>query len=390
MAYGSCTMDKLVGPKMIRLSKSCISDTEKKAVMDVLDLEYLGMGGDVKKFEDELSSFFGRQVACVANGTAALQLALNACGIGKDDEVLVQSITYLASFQAVSATGATPVACDIDPRTITLDVEDLKRRLTEKTKAIMPVHYAGGVGALDKIYRFASDNKLRVIEDAAHAFGSTYQERKIGSFGDVACFSFDGIKNITSGEGGCIVTDDQKVLDYVRDARLLGVELDSEKRYKGLRSWSFDVKNQGWRYHMSNIMAALGSAQLIRFPIFLEKRRAFAKHYVEKLKNVPEIKLLDFDYNQVVPHIFPILLRDDMDRDSIQSELLGHGIQTGVHYQPNHSLSYYKNPTAEAMPATDRVANYLLSLPLHPDLSFEDVDFVVDKLVSLVAKDDLS
>ena len=261
-------MESLVPRKLIRLSKSCLSDFEKKAVMSVLDKEHLGMGVEVCKFENILSAFFGRPSVCVSTGTAALHLALQAIGIGRGDEVLVQSLTYVASFQAISATGATPVACDVDPETLCLDWRDAERRLTSNTKAVMPVHYAGGVGALDEIYAFANYHGLRVVEDAAHAFGTIHNGIRIGGSGDVVCFSFDGIKNITSGEGGCIVTEDENVLGKLRDARLLGVEKDTKKRLLGERSWSFDVTNQGWRYHMSNIMAAIGIEQLKKFESF--------------------------------------------------------------------------------------------------------------------------
>jgi dTDP-4-amino-4,6-dideoxygalactose transaminase len=158
--------------KLIRLSKSCISDAENNAVIDVMNRGYLGMGQDVEEFEAQLISYFGRPVVCVSTGTAALQLALQSCGIGFGDEVLVQSLTYIATFQAISATGAKPIACDIDPATMTLDWRDAEKRITKKTKAVMPVHYSGGVGSLDDIYKFAGKYGLRVIEDAAHAFGS--------------------------------------------------------------------------------------------------------------------------------------------------------------------------------------------------------------------------
>ena len=157
----------------------------------------------------------------------------------------------------------------LDPATMTLDWRDAEKRLTSKTKALMPVHYGGGVGALDEIYAFAHKYGLRVIEDAAHAFGTEYKGKRVGGFGDISCFSFDGIKHITSGEGGCIVTDDPDLITRVKDSRLLGVEKDTEKRYTSRRSWEFDVFAQGWRYHMSNIMAAIGVEQLKRFSIIL-------------------------------------------------------------------------------------------------------------------------
>ena len=329
--------------KEIRLSKSCLSDREKQAVMGVLDRGFLGMGNEVQQFEKDLTSFFGRQALCVASGTAALQLALEAAGIGLGDEVLVQSLTYVASFQAISATGAKPVACDINNETFCLDWKDAETRLTSKTKAIMPVHYSGGVGFLDEIYEFANKHGLRVIEDAAHAFGTKYQDKKVGGFGDISCFSFDGIKNITSGEGGCIVTDDKEVLRKVRNARLLGVDKDTEKRYAGERSWNFDVEFQGWRFHMSNIMAAIGIEQLKRFPIMANTRQLLAIKYDALLLEHQSIHPLNHNYNEIVPHIYVVRIFKPYDRNLIQSKLLEKGIQTGIHYQPNHKLSFYYN-----------------------------------------------
>ena len=367
--------------QLIRLSKSCLSDAEKQAVMDVLNREFLGMGTDVQKFEEVLAQFFERPVVCVSTGTAALHLALQSIGIGLGDEVLVQSLTYVASFQAISATGAKPIACDVDPETFCLDWKDAENRLTPNTKAVMPVHYSGGVGALDEIYAFAKKYDLRVIEDAAHAFGTEYQDKRVGSFGDIACFSFDGIKNITSGEGGCIVTDDQEVLEKVLDARLLGVERDTEKRYLGQRSWDFDVTRQGWRYHMSNVMAAIGIVQLSRFISAADKRITIVKHYIKRLSDSSKIRLLPLQYGSVVPHIFVIELLDPINRDSLRNKLLDENIETGIHYQPNHWLTLYKDEEANPLPITDAYYQRLLTLPLHTDLTISEVDFVCDRLL---------
>jgi dTDP-4-amino-4,6-dideoxygalactose transaminase len=371
-------------PKLIRLSKSCLSAGEKQAVMGVLDREYLGMGTEVQQFEQALSERFGRPVVCVVNGTAALQLAVQACGIGVGDEVLVPSLTYVASFQAISATGAKAVACDIDPHTCVLDWRDAERRITARTKAVMPVHYSGGTGDLDGIRAFAARHGLRVIEDAAHAFGTTHGGRQIGASGDIVCFSFDGIKNITSGEGGCVVGEDPTVLRTLQDARLLGVEKDTEKRYSGQRSWEFDVTVQGWRYHMSNIMAAIGLEQLKRFPQLAATRQRLARRYDELLRDHPRIKPLSHDYSTVVPHIYVVRIHGLQDRKQLQVKLQERGIQTGVHYQPNHVLTRYLDPQAAPLPVTDAVFPELLSLPLHPDVSEQDVETVCAQLKALL------
>ena len=373
---------------VIRLSKSVIRDAEKQAVMGVLDREYLGMGQKVQEFEILLTKFFERPAVCVNTGTSALHLALQALGVGPGDEVLVQSLTYVASFQAISATGAKPVPCEVDPDTITIDINDAKNRLTDKTKAIMPVHYASGMGELDDIYAFARDNGLRVVEDAAHAFGGYYNGKKVGSFGDIACFSFDGIKNITSGEGGAIVTDDETVLQKVRDARLLGVEKDTEKRYSGERSWDFDVRHQGWRYHMSDIMAAIGIEQFKRLPEFAIRRRDLVKRYRQNLEAIGSIELLEQDIDHIVPHIFVIKLKSG-NRENIRRVLLEHGIQTGVHYQPNHVLSFYNFGGDISLPITEDLFNKLLSLPLHPDLDESNIDYICEHLIRCLEDQEL-
>jgi dTDP-4-amino-4,6-dideoxygalactose transaminase len=297
----------------------------------------------------------------------------------------VPSLTYVASYQAISANGAKAVACDIDPETCVLDWRDAERRVTSRTKAVMPVHYSGGVGDLDGIQTFAARHGLRIIEDAAHAFGSSHAGKQIGSFGDIACFSFDGIKNITSGEGGCIVTDDPTVLRSLQDARLLGVEKDSEKRYLGQRSWEFDVTAQGWRYHMSNIMAAIGLEQLKRFPQLAAARQRLARRYDQLLQDHPRIHPLPRDYDSVVPHIYVVRIRGVTDRKALQAQLLAKGIQTGIHYQPNHVLSLYRDSQALPLPVTEMVFPELLSLPMHPDVSEQDVEFVCAQLKALVS-----
>jgi dTDP-4-amino-4,6-dideoxygalactose transaminase len=370
--------------KLIRLSKSCLSDAEKRAVMGVLDRDFLGMGAEVQLFEERLSEFFGRRAVCVVNGTAALHLALQAAGIGQGDEVLVQSLTYVASFQAISATGAIPVACDVNELTLTLDLQDAEKRLTPNTKAVMPVHYSGGVGELDEIYAFARKYGLRVIEDAAHAFGTQYQGKYVGGFGDIACFSFDGVKNITSGEGGCIVTDDPNILLRVQDARLLGVERDTDMRYLAQRSWEFDVPAQGWRYHMSNIMAAIGIEQLKSFPKMAKKRQRLACHYDDLLSKHQSVQSLWKDYTFVVPHIYVVRIKGMKNRKLLQEQLLKLGIQTGVHYQPNHLLSLYKQQSSLPLDCTDSVFSELLTLPLHPGLNKEDVDYVIKTLMRIL------
>jgi dTDP-4-amino-4,6-dideoxygalactose transaminase len=364
----------------LRLSKSCISQEEKRAVMSVLDRGYLGMGPEVRDFENELTSFFGRPAICIVNGTAAIHLALQGIGVESGDEVLVQSLTYVASFQAITAAGGTPIACDFDPDTGCIDLLDARKRVSEKTKAIMPVHYAGGVGNLDELYNFAEEYDLRVIEDAAHAFGTEYKGSKVGSFGDIACFSFDGIKNITSGEGGCIVSDDPELLERIRVARQLGVEHDSERRFAGLRSWNPNVLDQGWRYHMSDIMAAIGRVQLKNFDYHKTNRQSLAKEYSAILAEEPLVTLFSHDYENVVPHIYVVILDSSVNRPKLMDILSESGIPTGIHYKPNHLLSFFHREGIQALPITEEYSSRLLTLPLHPELTRDDIKFITTEL----------
>ncbi len=368
----------------IRLSKSCIGQEEIDAVTDVLKREYLGMGVDVQKFEDELKEFFGRDVTLVNTGTAALHLACQGIGLKEGDEVLVQSLTYVACFQAIRATGATPVACEVTDDTLTIDLKDAERKITPRTKAIMPVHYAGQCGDLDAIYAFAKKHKLRVIEDASHGFGTYYNGKLIGSFGDVACISMDGIKNITSGEGGMIITDDPKVQKIVKDARLLSVQNDTESRFKGARTWVFDVDQAGWRYHMSNIMAAIGYTQLKKFPKFKEIRQRLAKIYQQELQNVEGVQIIPCNYDEVVPHIFVIRVTNGR-RDEVKQYLNDNGVATGMHYRPNHLLFLFaNNQDVTTLRHTDNVYEQLITLPLHADMNEDDVYYVCNNIKAIL------
>lgn len=363
---------------LVRLSKSSTSEAEVAAAAEAVRCGALGMGTEVNEFEKELAQFIGgnRQVLCVNTGTAALQLAVQACGIGRGDEVLVPSLTFVASFQAVSATGATPVPCDVLRASGCLDPEDAARRITPRTKAIMPVHYASGAGTLPEIYELARQRGLRVIEDAAHAFGGVHNGARVGATGDVICFSFDGIKNITSGEGGAVVTSDAAVANRIKDARLLGVEKDTEKRYSGQRSWEFDVTAQGWRYHMSNVYAAIGRAQLRRLDAEFGPRRVhLARRYVQLLAGVPGLRHLNLNYGEIVPHIFPVFIPGGK-RDMVREALRVDNIESGIHYKPNHLLSYYGGGKVK-LPVAEELYEQMLTLPLHAELTDAEQDRVV-------------
>lgn len=361
---------------MIRLSKSVVGALESEAVAHVIEGSgYLGMGEIVNLFEKELEQYIGGgyRCVCVNSGTAALHLAIQSA-TQPGDEVLVPSFTFVSTYQAIRGAGCIPISCEVDPHTLLLDLDDAKRRITPKTKVLLPVYYASNVAMVDAYYDFAKQYHLRVIEDAAHAFGSVYHHRKIGSFGDIICFSFDGIKNITSGEGGAIFSSDQTVIEKVSDSRLLGVCKDSEKRYKGERSWIFDVIAQGYRYHMSNIFAAIGRVQLSRLDTeFAPRRKAIAKKYTSLLSGNSNIQLIPMNYDDIIPHIFPILVLNNQ-RERLMQLFNDNGVQYGIQYRPNHLLSFFK--TSYNLPVTEDIYSKILTIPLHPDLSEADVEFI--------------
>lgn len=377
----------------MRLSRSIVGEAEARAVSRVL-LEdgYLGMGNEVRLFEEEVAQYLGvrpDQVITVNTGTAALHLAVDAAAalsrVPGKPEVLVPSLTFVASFQAITAAGCVPVACDVLAETGTLDLADAEKRLTPNTVAVMFVDYASNPWHLDEVYDFARRKGLRVIEDAAHAFGCKHHGRKIGSFGDMVCFSFDGIKNITCGEGGCLVAFEAEAAHLASDARLLSVENDAQKRFAGARSWDPDVKRQGWRYHMSNIMAAIGRVQLSRLEAeFIPARRALAARYAEKLAPVPGVALLHTDPQDfIVPHIMPVRILHGR-KDEVKDALAARNLPTGVHYKPNHLLSCFS--TGQSLPVTEQLYAELVTLPMHPGLTTEDVDAICEGVAQALAR----
>ena len=351
----------------MRLSRSIVGEAEAEAVRRVIVEDgYLGIGAEVKRFEQELASYLGvdPELVCTANtGTSALTLAVDAVAPGRFGEgprgsILVPSLTFVASFQACTACGVRPIACEVLPETGTIDLADCEKRLAKDTFAIMPVHYASNPWQLDEVYAFAARHGLRVVEDAAHAFGCRHDGKRIGSFGDVACFSFDGIKNITSGEGGLVVCQDRVTARIAQDARLLSVEGDTRARFAGERTWDPDVVRQGWRFHMSNIMAAVGRVQLSRLePEFIPARKRLCALYREELKDAAGVA-------------FP--------RESPR-------IPVGVHYKPNHLLSYFKSEGEAPFPQTEGLFAELMTLPLHPGLADADVREVCAKIREALA-----
>ncbi len=375
---------------LIKLSKSIVGKEESDAVSKVLINDgYLGMGSEVAKFEAEIGKYLGiesDQVVCVSSGTAALHLAVEAIISAEKNEIIVPSFTFLSSFQAISGARAIPVSCEIYEDTWTIDLEKAEKLVNERTCAIMPVHYASNPVNLEKLYAFAEKHKIRVIEDAAHAFGCSRNGIKIGATGDIVCFSFDGIKNITSGEGGAIITRDPKVLSTIKDTRLLGIEKDTEMRFAGKRSWDFEVTRQGYRYHMSNIFAAIGRVQLSKLENeFKPKRKRFLSLYEKLLSTSDKIIMQRIESgNDIIPHICPVRILNGK-RDALREYLNKKDIQTGIHYKPNHLLAIYKKE-GEVFPITMKIYEDIISLPLHPELSENDIKIICNEILNFLKK----
>jgi len=360
----------------IPVARPALGEEELRKVAKVFESRWLGQGSDVLQFEQALSEFLGgRGVVAVSSGTAALHLALDALGIGTGDEVILPSLTFCATAQAVTATGADPVFCEIDPKTLNIDITDALTRISPRTKAIMPVHSCGNVCELDALGDIASSHGLRVVEDAAHAFGSSYRGRRVGSFGDVTCFSFDPIKNITCGEGGAVVTSDANLAALLRRKRHLGMHRDRWQRSGDERSWWYEVDVQGYRYHMSNINAAIGLAQLPRLPQFRERRRELVRRYNESLRVLPELSLLSWQLDECCPFSYIIRVLQGR-RDDLHRFLASRNIGTGVNYVPNHLQPYFAR-YSHPLPVTEKAYGEILNLPLYTEMTDADSDRVI-------------
>ena len=362
----------------IPVQRPSIGREELAAVENVFESGWLGMGSVVKGFEDTVSSFLGvRHVIATNTGTTALHLALDSIGLSPSDEVIVPSLTYVATIQAITAAGAVPVFCDVEEGTLNMDLSDVEDKITDKTKAIVPVHYRGMPCNMDGLLKLAAKFGLRVVEDAAHAFGSHYKGKRIGSFGDLTCFSFDPVKNVTCGEGGAITTQKTEFVDLLQRKRILGIDKDTWSRYHDKRSWFYDVTTQGYRYHMSNINAAIGLVQLKKYDKLNAMKIAIAKIYDQEFAGLEKFELLRTDYDGLSLFIYVMKVRED--REKLMKFLEERGIGTGIHYIPCHLFSFYRRKGVK-LPVTEKVYKQILTLPLFPDMTDKQVGRVISAI----------
>ncbi|UOZ03310.1 DegT/DnrJ/EryC1/StrS aminotransferase family protein [Amycolatopsis sp. WQ 127309] len=355
--------------------------TELAAIGRVLETGQYGHGHETDAFESELAAHLGvDDVVAVATGTAALHLALLAAGVGPGDEVVVPSLTFCASVQAILATGAQPRFVDVDPATLCVTAEHIQTALTSATRAVMPVLYGGRAVDLAPIRDQLAERDIAVVEDAAHAFGSLTAGRRVGATGDLTCFSFDAIKALTCGDGGAIVPRHPAEADQLRRARLLGMTSPREQR---VQTVSYLVAVPGFRYHLSTLHAAIGRVQLTHFDEVTACRRHLWRSYATALANVPGVVLVDLDVANTVP--FNCVVRVPASvRDTVHARLHAAGIQAGVHYPPNHLQPAFAR-WSRSLPATEAVASEILSLPFHPNLTDADLTFVVTALAAAVS-----
>ncbi|HPC95662.1 MAG TPA: DegT/DnrJ/EryC1/StrS family aminotransferase [Sedimentisphaerales bacterium] len=360
----------------IPVQRPYLGPEELAAVQRVFESRWLGMGSVCRAFEEQLQQFLGvRHVVAVNSGTAALHLALTVLGLQSGDEVIVPTLTFVATAQAVRMTGATPVFCDVDEWTFNLDVRDAAVRITSRTKAIIPVHYGGTACDIEAVQQLAADAHLHVVEDAAHAFGSTCAGRRVGTLSRLTCFSFDPVKNITCGEGGAIATNDSELARNVARLRVLGIDSDTWSRRDRERPWFYDVTGPGFRYHLSDINAAIGLEQLKRFDFFLQRRQEIARRYDEAFGGLGGLTLRRQHLERTCPFFYVVRVRDGR-RDRLMHHLKDRGIASGIHYIPNHLHRLFIE-SRTSLPVAERLYSEMLTLPLFCEMSNEQVDTVI-------------
>ena len=356
---------------------------ELEAVSAVIRSGWLTMCEVTQAFEPEYAQSTGSlQALAITNATAAMHLAYLALGVGPGAEAVLPSLTFVASASAISYTGAMPVFADIEsPDWLCLSPRAVEAAITEKTKAIMVVHYAGYACDMPAILEIARQHKLRVIEDAAHAVGASLDGKALGTWGSVGCFSFFGNKNLTTAEGGMLVTDDPEIAEKVRILRSHGMTTLTWDRFKGHAS-TYDVVAQGYNYRMDELRSALGREQLKRIPSGNARRGETVRLYRELLaQEVPSIRVpFAEERGPSSYHIMPVLLPSGADKHAFMEQMKQQGIQTSWHYPPVHRFSVYKEAYASRpnpLPVTDEVAQREVTLPLYPTMTDEQVGWVV-------------
>ena len=363
-------------PSVIPVFQPHIGADTLQAVSDAFDVGGLGMGAATRAFEEGIAAWIDtgdRQVIATNTGTSALHIAVAVVGIGPGDEVIVPSFNFVADHQAISAEGGSPVFCDIRDDNLGIDADKAATLISERSRAIMPLHFAGVPCDIGRVYELAKAHDLRVIEDATHAFGTLHDGKKIGASGDIACFSFDPVKVITSIDGGALVLPAGDEAERAKQLRLLGIDKETELRYENKRAWEYDVVSRGFRYHLTNINASIGLSQLVRADEFIAARQAHCRLYNELLADIEQITTPGTDFEGVSPFIYTIRVLDGR-REELIEHLRTNGVATGIHFMPAHTYAYYSGSRRDDMTVTERVSSQILTLPLHSEMRTETVE----------------
>jgi len=373
----------------IPLSDIDLGDEEIKAVTKVLKSKWLSMGPVTEEFENKFKEYLNVKHAYVVNNcTAALHIAHKVLGIKEGDEVICPSLTFVATANSVIYCGAKPVFADITSvDDFNISPDDILEKITSKTKAITVVHYGGYPCNMNAIIEIAKDYKLFVIEDAAHAVGAEYKGKKVGTIGDVGCFSFFSNKNLVTGEGGMIVTNNDSLAEKIKIMRSHGMTTLTWDRYKG-HARSYDVIDLGFNYRGNEITSALGTVQLKKLDKNNKKRKKIVDLYIKELKNIKEITIPFKDYKEKSSyHIMPILLSEEASRNNFIDKLKEKGVQTSIHYPPIHLFSYYKNKFGfkeGILPKTEFVGKHEITLPLYPLMTKKDVNYIIENIKKIL------
>jgi dTDP-4-amino-4,6-dideoxygalactose transaminase len=357
---------------------------EAQAATDVIESRWITMGERTRKFETEFSTMLGGDVSCaaVSSCTAALHLALLSCGVGAGDEVVIPALTFVADINVVEMVGATPVLADCESETCwNVSAATIAERITVNTKAVIVVHFAGYPCDMDEIVSLCEKHDIRLIEDVAHAPGATYRGRACGTFGDFGCFSFFTNKNLSIGEGGMLSTRSQELDQKARYYRAHGMTSLTLDRFKG-RAISYDVAQPGLNYRIDEIRSAIGLVQLNKLMEGNRNRKAIVERYIALLKDQKSLLIPFVDVPNCEPshHIFILLLDDRVDRVKLINSMKGDGIQTSIHYPSFREFSAFKGREFGVTPVADKISAGVLTLPLYPTMTFEQVDWVVESL----------
>ncbi|HEY8298768.1 MAG TPA: DegT/DnrJ/EryC1/StrS family aminotransferase [Candidatus Baltobacteraceae bacterium] len=372
---------------MIPVFKPLITADEINAATEALEMGWLGMGSYVGEFEDALKAYIGagdRYVCAVSTGHAALHLALMLANIGPGDEVITPSFNNIADFQAILAVGAQPVFCDIDDATLCIDLDKAEALITPKTKAIIVMDYDCVLCDHDRVAQIAEKHGLRIIHDAAHSLGSEYKGRKVGSFSDMTMFSFDPVKTVTCIDGGALVVRDKADFQRLREMRLVGMGQPAEVMYQNQRAWTYDVKHLGFRYHMANLHARIGLAQLSKIDAISRSRRAASLFYNERFSGIPGVRVPKTTFEGITPFLYYIRV-PAAERDGLRAYLKERDIDTGIHWQPGHWFTLFSQCRRGDLSVTDRVGNEILSLPLHSMMEQSDLEQIASTVAAYFA-----